>query len=150
MGPVHIEIILTEEGPKIVELGARMGGDSITSHLVPLATGVDFLKLHIEQSLGYNVKLESNIKYIQSAAINFLNSRSGKLIKIDYDEQLKSNKDIIDILIYPNEGEFINYTVDSSNRLGHVICIGNYPKEALDNCKTVSDKINVIVENCED
>ena len=34
-GPAHVEIILTENGPKMVELGARMGGDCITTHLVP-------------------------------------------------------------------------------------------------------------------
>ena len=35
-GPSHTEIIVTEKGPKIVELGARLGGDCISSHLVPL------------------------------------------------------------------------------------------------------------------
>jgi biotin carboxylase len=39
-GPAHVEIILTKDGPKMVELGARMGGDCITTHLVPLSTGV--------------------------------------------------------------------------------------------------------------
>ena len=34
-GPSHTEIIVTTEGPKVVELGARLGGDNITTHLVP-------------------------------------------------------------------------------------------------------------------
>ena len=32
-GPAHTEIIVTSEGPKIVEIGARLGGDNITTHL---------------------------------------------------------------------------------------------------------------------
>ena len=38
-GPSHTEIKVTSEGPKIVEIGARLGGDNITTHLVPLSTG---------------------------------------------------------------------------------------------------------------
>ena len=34
-GPSHTEIKVTKDGPKIVELGARLGGDNITTHLVP-------------------------------------------------------------------------------------------------------------------
>ena len=47
-GPAHVEIMLTKEGPKMVELGARMGGDCITTHLVPLSTGVDMIKAPID------------------------------------------------------------------------------------------------------
>ncbi|MDE6212851.1 MAG: ATP-grasp domain-containing protein, partial [Lachnospiraceae bacterium] len=41
--PAHVEIKVTEEGPKIVELAARLGGDFITSKLVPLSTGIDMV-----------------------------------------------------------------------------------------------------------
>lgn len=51
-GPSHTEIIVTEEGPKIVELGARLGGDNITTHLTPLSTGVDMVKCCINIALG--------------------------------------------------------------------------------------------------
>ena len=43
-GPSHTEIKVTNDGPKIVELGARLGGDCITTHLVPLSTGMDMVK----------------------------------------------------------------------------------------------------------
>lgn len=33
-GPSHTEIIITSDGPKIVEIGARLGGDNITTHEV--------------------------------------------------------------------------------------------------------------------
>ena len=43
-GPSHTEIIVTKDGPKIVELGARLGGDCITTHLVPLSTGMNMVE----------------------------------------------------------------------------------------------------------
>ena len=45
-GPSHTEIKVTKDGPKIVELGA-LGGDCITTHLVPLSTGVNTVECSI-------------------------------------------------------------------------------------------------------
>ena len=39
-GPAHTEIMLTEDGPKVIEMAARLGGDFISSRLVPLSTGI--------------------------------------------------------------------------------------------------------------
>ena len=52
MGPAHVEIMLTKDGPKMVELGARMGGDCITTHLVPLSTGIDMIGATISLAVG--------------------------------------------------------------------------------------------------
>ncbi len=52
-GASHSEILLTREGEIcIVEIGARMGGDYIGSHLVELSTGYDFLKGVIDIACG--------------------------------------------------------------------------------------------------
>ena len=51
-GPSHTEIIVTKDGPKIVELGARLGGDCITTHLVPLSTGMNMVESCIKIAMG--------------------------------------------------------------------------------------------------
>ncbi len=52
-GASHTEIKITPSGELfIIEIGARMGGDFIGSHLVELSTGYDFLKGVIEIALG--------------------------------------------------------------------------------------------------
>ena len=57
-GPSHTEIKVTKDGPKIVELGARLGGDCITTHLVPLSTGVNMVDASIRIALGEKPDLE--------------------------------------------------------------------------------------------
>jgi biotin carboxylase len=42
-GPAHVEVMLTEDGPKIVEVNRRLGGDRIWE-LLQLSTGVDVLR----------------------------------------------------------------------------------------------------------
>lgn len=52
-GASHSELKITSDGDiKVIEIGARMGGDFIGSHLVQLSTGYDFLKGVIEIALG--------------------------------------------------------------------------------------------------
>ena len=52
-GASHSELKITEDGEiKVIEIGARMGGDFIGSDLVRLSTGYDFLKGVIEVALG--------------------------------------------------------------------------------------------------
>ena len=57
-GPAHVEIMLTSNGPKLVELGARMGGDCITSHLVPLSTGIDMIEATICLACNENIDIK--------------------------------------------------------------------------------------------
>jgi carbamoyl-phosphate synthase large subunit len=48
----HTEVKLSPNGPVIIEIAARLGGDYITSDLVPLATGVSMLENIIRIALG--------------------------------------------------------------------------------------------------
>lgn len=52
-GASHAEFRINADGElRIIEIGARMGGDCIGSDLVPLSTGYDFLKMVIDVSMG--------------------------------------------------------------------------------------------------
>ncbi|MFS1350589.1 ATP-grasp domain-containing protein [Enterococcus faecium] len=57
-GAAHVEIMLTKDGPKLIELGARLGGDFITTDLVPLSTGVNLVKNVLLHSLGEKTNLK--------------------------------------------------------------------------------------------
>lgn len=53
-GASHAEFKITKDGNVFaIEVGARMGGDFIGSHLVKLSTGYDFIKGIIDISLGH-------------------------------------------------------------------------------------------------
>lgn len=52
-GASHSELKIDEDGNiRVIEIGARMGGDFIGSNLVQLSTGYDFVKGVIEVALG--------------------------------------------------------------------------------------------------
>lgn len=68
-GPAHVEIKVTQEGAKIVELGARLGGDYIATDLVPLSTGFDMVKATV--LCAANEKLPEHVDENHCAAIRY-------------------------------------------------------------------------------
>lgn len=79
-GPAHAELIVVGDTAKIVEVGARLGGDYIATDLTPLSTGVDMVKSAILTSLGVEYEIEalydrfSAIRYFEyDSRINFTN-----------------------------------------------------------------------------
>ena len=71
-GASHSEFKMDCSGnPRIIEIGARMGGDCIGSDLVMLSTGYDFVRMVIEVALGKAPRLEK-IRTPMAAAIRFV------------------------------------------------------------------------------
>lgn len=61
-GASHAELKITEDGDiRVIEIGARMGGDFIGSNLVELSTGYDFVKGVIDVALGSFEKPQKTI-----------------------------------------------------------------------------------------
>jgi biotin carboxylase len=94
-GASHSEILLTGEGDiYIVEIGARMGGDYIGSHLVELSTGYDFLKGVIDIACGsFNGVVKSHDKFsgiyyvfAKPGILNTISNRAKKYPEILFSE----------------------------------------------------------------
>lgn len=77
-GASHSEYRITEDGKiYVMEIGARMGGDFIGSHLVQLSTGYDFLRGVIEVVLGeFTPPVRTICKY---SGVYFLCQETGYL-----------------------------------------------------------------------
>lgn len=72
MGASHSEFRVDGTGQvRIIEIGSRMGGDCIGSHLVPLSTGADFVRMTVEAALGQEPQVPATLlqKY---AAVRFI------------------------------------------------------------------------------
>jgi biotin carboxylase len=48
----HAEIKVSTNGAQLIEIGARLGGDRISTHLTPLSTGVNLVRVAILLALG--------------------------------------------------------------------------------------------------
>ena len=140
-GPAHTEIKLTKDGPKIVELAARLGGDFITSRLVPLSTGVDMVGSSVILATGGMVDLER--KWNKGAAIRFIPGEKGVITNISIPKEMEKSAGVEEIVLYKKVGDLVDGTKSSNDRLGHIIATGRDAEEAFARATDVLNKIKV-------
>lgn len=113
-GASHTEVKIDKNGDiKIIEIGARMGGDCIGSDLVRYSTGFDFVKMVIEVACG---KKPDFIKVGEPIAVEsiFIFDRKD----LDEFNRLRHEKPDEILEIVDMHPERIGQITDSSNRAG--------------------------------
>lgn len=140
-GPAHVEIILTKDGPKMVELGARMGGDCITTHLVPLSTGIDMIEATIKIACGEEPDI--NPKFRKASAIRFLDAPFGTITAIDGVKDAEKIDGVKEISLTKHIGDKAGEIGSSTDRVGFVIAQADTAEQAVSICENALKKITV-------
>lgn len=143
-GPAHTEIIVTNDGPKIVELGARLAGDNLTTHLVPLSTGVDLVRCAIKIALGESPDFEKKLS--MGSAIRYFETKPGRLVKITGVEEANGIPGVKQISFVKNIGDTINAIINSAERIGFVIAQAETPQEAIKICEEAIKRVEIMIE----
>jgi len=141
-GPSHTEIMITEDGPKVIETAARLGGDFITSKLVPLSTGIDFVAGSVAVAVGQEYDFTPN--RLCGCAIRFITAnKAGTIEAINISEDVSSFSGVEELSFYLAKGDMINTPHSSGDRIGHVICTGRDASEAVIRAEAVINAITV-------
>ena len=142
--PAHVEIMVTDNGAKMIELGARMGGDCITTHLVPLSTGIDMIKAAIQIACGEKPDLTP--KFQKGSAIRFIDAPNGTIKEIDGIEKAQSIPGIMQVSLIKSVGDTVVEINSSNDRTGFVIAQGKTAKEAIEICEHSLKNITISIK----
>lgn len=143
----HAEIKVTSSGPKIIEIGARGGGDFISSYLTLASTGISMDKAMIQIALNQEPDLE--LKFNNYSYIKYFELPIGKKVTEvkDYSDLL-TNDDVVFANIAIKPGDIIEEITESKKRPGFVIVKGNSRTHVIDRAnycaKLLASKINLI------
>lgn len=143
-GPAHVEIMLTPNGPKMVELGARMGGDCITSHLVPLSTGIDMVRATIEIACG--IEPDITPKFDKGSGIRYFNTENGVLKDISGVMEAKLINGVKEITFTKKLGDTVGNIKSSIDRVGFIIAQADTADDVEHVCQIAKDKIHFSIE----
>lgn len=144
-GPAHVEIMLTKDGPKMIELGARMGGDCITTHLIPLSTGIDMIEATINISLGLTPEICP--KFEKGSAIRFITPNPGYIKDITGLEDAKKSPGVKVVEVQVGIGDKVTNINSSLDRSGYIIAQGENALDAINKCENAIKKIEIYTEN---
>jgi citrate lyase beta subunit/biotin carboxylase len=140
-GPSHTEIIVTDEGPKIVEIGARLGGDNITTHLVPLSTGINIVDLNIKYALNEIVEIRKTLD--KASCIQYVSAHTGKIKQISGIEEAKNINGVRVVELNKQNEDIIAEYESSHDRIGYVISQADNINEAWKICEDSCKKIAI-------
>lgn len=142
--PAHVEIMVTKDGPKMVELGSRMGGGCITTHLVPLSTGIDMIECVMDMTLGIEPDLIP--KFDKGSALRHIVGVEGIIESIEGIEDAQNIPGVIEVTMLKGAGSECHYFKNGSDRVGYVIAQGENTAEAIAVCEKAISKINIMTK----
>lgn len=126
----HAEAKLMNGKAYLMEVGARLGGDFISTELTHLSTGIDMVAAAIDVALGVEPDLSVK-EEPKGVCIRYFCPKPGKLVSISNTEVL-NNPHVYLWEIYPKEGDVIPAVTSSLCRSGHVIVTEKTPQKAIE------------------
>jgi len=138
----HAELKVENGQAYIMEIGARLGGDFISTELTHLSTGIDMVAAAINVALGLEPDLSPKEEK-QGVCIRYFTPKPGKLISIENTILLKDSH-VYDAEIYYQTGEKIPEVHSSLDRSGHVIVTDVTVDKAINRADEIISKVKFI------
>ena len=139
------EMIVTEEGPKIVEIGVRLAADFMTTKMVPLSNGVDMPGAVIKIALGEDIDVTPT-REAGSCIRYFMKERVGKIVEIKGVEEARKVPGVVQVGVLKKVGDTAVPLRKSADRLAFVLTQGATNAEAVAAAEKAVGLIDFVVE----
>ncbi len=138
-GSVNMDLLINDKGDvHIVDVGARMGGNLIGSHIIPLGTGVDYMGNMIKAAVGDPVDFTPSTNGVP-VATRLLALAPGIVdILPDFINIKQTYK--VTIEHHLAVGDTINEYHTNLDGCGYVVATGN-------DAKAIAEKVKVLIDN---
>ncbi len=142
-GPSHVELLLTNEGPKIVEINGRLAGAHIPL-LVSLGSGFDLIEGTIRLALGEKpvITLQSPEGAVMSAITA---DGYGVVKKVAGLEAAKQMPGVVEIVLTVKPGDRVRPFFSAPDRMCYVVAYGKTRQEAKERAEAAKAKIEIDV-----
>lgn len=143
-GITHTEMIVTKDGPRLIEIAARGCGSKVASDLIPAMTGIDITKLRILQA--FNIKININKTQQKSGILEFIMLPEGKIVEITGLDEVKNINGVLDIHLFVKVGDVVGVIDCGRKRPGYLLAIGDSRGEVIEIAEEVKKKLHIRIE----
>jgi len=144
-GPTYTQIRIGDDGSRVVELAARLGGGH-DAELVEAATGVRLNDLALDFALGTKPCVSETQSLHGGACVLFLVAPEGELRAVEGREDAHAAEGVLDVRIYREPGHVFGPLLRGADRAGAVLAVGDSREQALDRARRAADAIRFHVE----
>lgn len=131
--------------PYLMEIGARLGGDFISTELTHLSTGVDMVAAAVDVALGIEPDLKPK-EAPKGVCIRYFTPQPGRLTAIN-NQELLNDSHVYDADIYHQVGDVIPEVRSSLDRSGHVIVTDETVEAAIKRADGIVENVEFRVES---
>lgn len=143
-GSVNMDMLITKSGDvHIVDVGARMGGNLIGSHIIPIGTGVQYIENMIRAAVGDDVDFAPKSVPVP-VATRLLALTPGKVKSLPDFKALENDNVIIEHHLAI--GDVINEYHTNLDGCGYVVVFDEEILQAQDCAKHKLEKIDSLIE----
>lgn len=138
-GAVNMDLLITDDGKVcIVDIGARMGGNLIGSHIIPISTGIDYMGNIIKASVGDELNFQRTQNKV--VATKLLNLQPG--IVDGLPEYSKFEDEETEVICKLKQGDIINQYRNNLDGCGYVVVTSDSINKALEKSENIRKAID--------
>jgi biotin carboxylase len=146
-GPTYTQVRLGPDGPKVMELAARIGGGH-DADLCAVALGVDLNGLTIDSALGEAVE-PPRPRGRGGACVRFLVAPEGELLSVEGLEDAQAHEGVIEAQVYRRPGWQFGPLRRGADRAGFVLACGTSRDDALERAGRAMDCVRFVTADVE-
>lgn len=138
------DVVLTNEGPKMIEMAVRLSGGFFCTHTAPLTTGVDIVGAAIRLALGERLDMRGlRPRVINHVCQRFIFPKPGVIEKIEGVEDAMKSPGVKLVHMYVKPKDELKKVISHPNRGGTVVAVGATRAEALERVREAMERIHV-------
>jgi biotin carboxylase len=142
-GPVNFDVIVSEKGPLLIEMGARLGGNCLPV-IVTLHSGIDTVRESITLALGGKLLIRE--KFRKPVGVRILTSNvTGTISKISGMKELQNNTHVKELNFMYTIGDRVHKFSSGVDKTGYIIGVGKNIKEVEKTLDSYTRKIKITV-----
>ncbi len=143
-GSVNMDMLITAEGNvHIIDIGARMGGNLIGSHIIKAGTGIDYMGAMIQNAVGDTPNLDT-CEY-SAVATKLLAFKGGVLEQLPDFNALEKKYNVV-IEHHMKEGDIINEYHTNLDGCGYVVATSENVDDAVERAEKVRTEIESYIK----
>ncbi len=139
--PSHVELIMTKNGPRIIEIGARNGGYRERMHM--LANGINIPGAALALAFGQAPNITA-IKNEPCAVLELFPKSPGEFVGIAHVTELQKLPSLTYLSIKPTPGTFVGKSADGYKMCAIIILHHADPSQFERDLQFVNEQVHVI------
>jgi len=146
-GVVKGDVVMTPDGPKLIEMATRLSGGDFSAGIIPLGTGVNIVEAAISIALGREPDLEKlRPKFEKGVANRYFFPSPGRLVAIEGADQARALPWVQKLEFWYNVGDIVPAVTCHADRFGVFLVTGETREEVEARVDEIYRRVRIVTE----